>query len=206
MSKRLDLIKSLIVPTKVIADVGCDHGLIAEYCTKVAERVIASDISEKCLQKAKDKLVGAKNVSFICCDGLKYTCDEAIISGMGGILISRILREAECLPKTLIVSPHRDEGLVRTTLIELGYGIDADIPVFDRSKYYSVIRADKDCGIRQLSHLQTLFGVDCATPNDVLKKRLFQLLDTYSVAPQQNGQILSDIKAVMQLQQIVNIE
>ena len=202
MSKRLDLIKSLIVPSAVIADVGCDHGLIAEYCLGLAEQVIASDISEKCLQKARDRLSHASNITYICCDGLGYECDEAIISGMGGILIARIIREASALPRTLIVSPHRDDGLVRTTLIDLGYGIDRDIPIYDRGKYYSVIRADKDGGVKQLSHLQTLFGVNCGKPNEVLSMRLKQLYATYSLAPEANRQQLSDITAAMRLQNI----
>lgn len=202
MSERLDLIKSLIVPAKVIADVGCDHGRIAEYCANsgIAELVIASDISEKCLQKARARLGDKANVQFVCCDGLGYKCDEAVISGMGGILISQILRSAKELPKTLIVSPHRDGALVRSTLIELGYGIDRDIPIFDRGKFYSVIRADVDCKANALSDLQLKFGIDCATPNIALKTRLEQLYNIYSVAPEKNSQVLSDITAVMRLQ------
>lgn len=204
MSERLDLIKSLIVPAKVIADVGCDHGLIAEYCASsgTADIVIASDISEKCLQKAKARLGDKANVRFVCCDGLGYKCDEAVISGMGGILICQILRNAEKLPKTLIVSPHRDGALVRATLLELGYGIDRDIPIFDRGKFYSIIRADKDCKANDLSDLQLKFGVDCETPSQALKTRLEQLYNIYSVASDKNRQILSDITAVMRLQGI----
>ena len=202
MSKRLDLIKSLIVPSGVIADVGCDHGLIAEYCLNLADRVIASDISEKCLQKARDRLCHAGNITFMCCDGLGYECDEAIISGMGGILIARMLREAKALPKTLIVSPHRDEGIVRTTLIQLGYGIDRDIPIYDRGKFYSVIRADRESGVKKLSHLQTLFGADCDKPSEALARRLKQLYATYSIAPDANIQQLSDVSAAMHLQNI----
>lgn len=202
MSERLDLIKSLIVPAKVIADVGCDHGLIAEYCTAVAECVIASDISEKCLQKARTRLSGAGNVLFVCCDGLQYDCDEAIISGMGGILITQILRAAKTLPKTLIVSPHRDGALVRSTLLDLGYGIDRDLPIFDRNKFYSVIRADKDGGNRQLSPIQLTFGTDCDKPDEALKKRLRQLYKTYSVAPEANRARLDEILSAMELQGI----
>lgn len=204
MSERLDLIKSLIVPAKIIADVGCDHGRIAEYCANsgMAELVIASDISDKCLQKARLLLGDKSNVKFVCCDGLGYECDEAVISGMGGILISRILRSARQLPKTLILSPHRDGALVRATLIELGYGIDRDIPIFDRSKFYSVIRADKDCKVNVLSDLQLKFGTDCEKPNAVLKTRLEQLYKIYSVAPDKNSKLLSDITAAMHIQGI----
>lgn len=204
MSERLDVIKSLIVPSKVIADVGCDHGLIAEYCaiSGIAEYVIASDISEKCLQKAKTRLSGLPNVRFVCCDGLGYECDQAVIAGMGGILVSEIIKSAVSLPKTLIVSPHRDGGLVRRTLIELGYGIDRDIPIFDRNKFYSVVRADKACGYTELSELQIIFGKDCNVPNASLQKRLKQLYTIYSVAPEQNSARLKVITEAMKLQNI----
>ena len=204
MSERLDLIKSLIVPSRVVADVGCDHGLIAEYCAKsgIAESVIASDISEKCLQKAKTLLSGMPNVRFVCCDGLGYDCDQAVIAGMGGMLVCDILRSAHSLPKTLIASPHRDSGSVRSTLIELGYGIDRDIPIFDRNKFYYVIRADKTCGERQLTELQITFGKDCTVPNAALSKRLRQLYTIYSVAPEQNSARLKVITEAMKLQNI----
>lgn len=200
MSERLDLIKSLIVPTGTIADVGCDHGLIAEYCLTKAERVIASDISEKCLQKARSRLGDKANVRFVCCDGLKYKCDEAIISGMGGILIDRILREASYLPKTLVISPHRDSALVRQTLFDLGYGIDRDMPIFDHDKFYSIIRADRDCPHVLPSRLQLLFGMECQKPSAPLQRQLRRLYATYSVAPEVNSRILADITEAMLLQ------
>lgn len=200
MSERLELVKSLVVPATVIADVGCDHGMIAEYCSSLAECVIASDISEKCLQKAKTRLGGVKNVRFLCCDGIQYCCDEAIIAGMGGILISHILRTATHLPDTIIVSPHRDGALVRSTLIELGYGIDKDVPIFDRNKFYYVIRALKGSGNMQLDGLQLTYGMNCALPDGALKKRLLQLYAIYSVAPEANRARLEELSLMMSLQ------
>lgn len=204
MSERLDLIKSLIVPARIIADVGCDHGLIAEYCLRsgLAERIIASDISEKCLQKALDRLGGEKNVEFKCCDGLCYDCDEAIIAGMGGMLIAEIVRKAKAKPATLIVGPHTDHFALRTELLSLGYGIDSDIPIYDRGKFYAVIRATIGGGTTELSGLQLLFGKDCALPSAALTKRLKHLYAVYSVAPRQNADRLKNVIAAMRLQGI----
>ena len=94
---RLDILFDLIGEGKVFADVGCDHGYIAEMVIKSGkyEKVILSDVSAKSLQKAVDLLSSYQDkVTFIVSDGfLKYdqTPDEAIIAGMGGEEIIKIL-------------------------------------------------------------------------------------------------------------------
>ncbi len=202
MSVRLDLIKTLIEPAEIVADVGCDHGLIAEYCANsdTFGHVIASDISDKSLQKARDLLGARSNVEFVCCDGMGYECDEAVISGMGGMLICDILRNAVKLPKTVIASAHTDSDKVRKCLIELGYGIDKDVAVIDRNKFYSVIRAKQDGGTKELNDLQLLFGVDCAEPSPALESRLKRLYDVYMQAPSKNAERLEKVIAALRLQ------
>ncbi|MCH5165066.1 MAG: SAM-dependent methyltransferase [Clostridiales bacterium] len=201
---RLDVIKSLILPAERIADVGCDHAIIAEYCINSGyfKNVIASDISEKCLQKAKVRLGSAKNATFYCCDGLGYECDEAVIAGMGGLLISEILVKAKTLPQTLIVCPHRDEYTVRKTLVSLNYRIDCDIPIEDRKKHYSVIRAVKCEVAKALDELQLHFGVNYKTPNAALKSRLVKLRKAYMNAPRQNADKLDLIDRALKFQDV----
>ncbi len=202
MSGRLDVIKSLITPATIIADVGCDHAKIAAYCAEsgIAQKVIASDISEKCLQKARLRLGGADNVEFKCCDGIAYICDEAIIAGMGGLLICEILKSAERLPQTVVLCPHRDEDAVRRTLFALGYGITDDISVAERGKYYSVIRARLGVAHGEVSELQLLFGMNVARPSAALTERLKKLHATYSRAPQKNKARLQAVTAALRLQ------
>lgn len=202
MSGRLDVIKSLIEPADVIADVGCDHAKIAAHCVEIgaAQKVIASDISEKCLQKAKLLLADAKNVAFICCDGLAYDCDEAVIAGMGGLLISNILRSAKSLPKTVIACPHRDEDSVRRTLIELGYGITDDVPIAERGKYYSVIRARLGAVTDEASELQIMFGMNVARHAEALREKLKKLYAAYAHAPERNADRIKSVTAAMRLQ------
>lgn len=199
---RLDVIKSLIEPSEIIADVGCDHAKIAEYCVKngLAKQVIASDISEQCLQKARNRLNHCENVMFVCCDGIRYICDEAVIAGMGGLLISEILISAEKLPQTLVLCPHRDEDCVRKTLLSLGYGIDRDVPVQERGKFYSVIRAVLGGGQTELNELQLLFGTDCHKPNAALKAKLKALYAAYVRAPQHNKARIEKVTAALQFQ------
>ncbi|MDE6401291.1 MAG: class I SAM-dependent methyltransferase [Clostridiales bacterium] len=204
MSERLDIIISLIEPAPIIADVGCDHAKVAAYCAEngIAQKVIASDISEKCLQKARARLSGVSNAEFVCCDGIAYSCDEAVIAGMGGLLISEILKSAVSLPKTVIVSPHRDEDSVRRTLLELGYGITDDIPVMERGKYYSVIRARIGAKREEASELQILFGMNVAQSSDALREKLKKLYVAYAHAPTRNSERLKYVTAAMRLQGI----
>lgn len=199
MTDRLSAICSLVSPAPIIADVGCDHGSVASYClgNRLAEKVIASDVSEACLGKAK-RLIGERSdVEYVLCDGIRYECDEAIIAGMGGMLISRILREAHALPQTLILSPHTDFYECRRTVIELGYGIDRDISVEERKKYYAVIRAVKGGGRRALDDLELMFGAELNTPSQALAAHLLKLYNTYMLAPEKNSAKLSAVQAAL---------
>ncbi len=200
---RLDAVCSLIVPAKVIADVGCDHGLVARYLSDsvgLCEKVIASDISDKCLSKARSNLYGRANVEFVLCDGIDYDCDEAVIAGMGGILIAEIIRKAKTLPNTLVLCPHRNAEEVRKTLISLGYSIDRDIIIKERGKFYFVLRAVKGEEPINPTELQILYGMNYAEKNVVMKEYLTKQYNTYAVAPEQNKSKLDALAAAIAAQ------
>lgn len=202
--KRFDVIKSLLIPANAVADVGCDHGIIAEYCADsgMFQSVIASDISEKCLNKARERLKNKDCVRFVCADGIDYECDEAVIAGMGGLLICDILENALSLPNTLVLCPHRNADSVRRTLVKLGYGLDADIPVSENGKFYSVIRARLGGGQTDIGELEILFGLHVAEYDETLADWLKKQYNTYSVAPEANADRLKSIRAALRLQGI----
>lgn len=204
MTGRIDAISQLIEPARVIADVGCDHGLIAKYCAESgkAELVIASDISDKCLEKARTTACGLPNIEFVLADGLSYECDEAVIAGMGGLLICKILTQAEKKPSTLVLCPHRDADSVRRTVCEMGYTIDRDFTVKERGKYYSVMRAKLGVTRQSLNELQTLFGVYYDVKSVELGEYLLKLYNTYMRAPMRNDKKLTQVKAAMAAQGI----
>ena len=61
---RIEKLCSYLSPCKTFADVGCDHGYCTLYALKngLCESAVVSDISEKCLDKARvllDKFVRA---------------------------------------------------------------------------------------------------------------------------------------------------
>ena len=64
MTARLDELFSLLPPCSKFADVGCDHGYIAQRMLLSGKcgHAVISDISEKCLKKAETLLKDRKSV------------------------------------------------------------------------------------------------------------------------------------------------
>ncbi len=172
--ERLNAILSVIPACEVMADIGCDHGKLTRRALLEgrAKRVIATDISEKCLNKARELNSDLKNVKFSIGDGLEAldgeSCDVIVISGMGGNTIMNIL---EPLPDaTLILQPQSDAPALRRFLVENNYFIKEDFVTCANSKFYDIIRAEK--GSMTLNKTQLLFGAYYEKPNRYLKQRL----------------------------------
>ncbi len=149
MKERIIEIVKAIKPVKVLADVGCDHG----YVTKLAisenksEKYIISDVSEKCLNKAKKLLaeeIDGGKVTGVVSDGFKGIefCDEAVIAGMGGEEIISILTNSSFHPQTLVLQPMKNSPKLRRFLIENGYKIITDYTFSCGRKFYDLIVAE----------------------------------------------------------------
>ena len=174
ISKRLKLIADMVTPGYVTADIGTDHGFVPIYLLRenIAPRVIAVDISEGSLRKAEENAVyfhladepeekyiidgrkkrpvfaSSEKIDFRLSDGLKgITPGEAqsiIISGMGGMLMIRILTEGRDVvdqANELILSPHRDLDAVCEFVNDAGFEIAAREEFTDKKKNYTVIKA-----------------------------------------------------------------
>jgi|GEM_PF-949416 len=210
MSSRLNTIISLIEPCQIFADIGTDHGLIAKAALPFSEKVIASDISEKCLQKAKGLFQTSENVEFIISDGLKsFTQNPCIISicGLGGHTIIGILADYFSKSKTamLILQPQNDAPLLRQFLCGNNYQITHDIIIKEKSKFYTIIKTISFCNCKvrnsketqynkqeSLDLLQILFGKFYKDKSLLLKEKLQQdlkRLKTYK-ATQKNAKLI----------------
>ena len=149
MSKRFNILLSLIPDCRVFADVGCDHGYMSYEMLKIrkCDRVIVSDISAECLKKAETLLQETFPDKFtaVVSDGFENVgnCDCALIAGMGGDTISDILAAAAGrLPEYLVLQPMKNSQRVRRDLVSLGYEILRDY-TFRDGKFYDVILAKK---------------------------------------------------------------
>ena len=169
---RLAEVYALVPKTRIFADIGCDHGKLCKLIADggKAERILAVDISEMCLSKAR-ALLGDKAEYFLG-DGLEplndIVPDVTVITGMGGNTILHIL-EGRILPQ-LIISPQNDVYKVRETLVNCGYKIIEDKNVEENGKFYDLIKLVP--GEQNLSELQKTFGVFFCNGDETFMRRL----------------------------------
>ena len=135
---RLLKICELIEPNSKIIDVGADHALLDIYLNKYKNcTCLAIDISEKCIEKAKENIIKYEaNVETKVNDGLKNIKlkDEIIvISGMGTKTIKEIL-DTDIKNDLLLVS-HTKINELKEFLKEKNYQITIEKEIFDKKKY-----------------------------------------------------------------------
>lgn len=150
---RLQIAGELLSGSRVIADIGCDHGRL---CCALLQRdqtlrCIASDVSAPSLQKAETlgRRVGVSDRLLLRCgDGLSVLnngeADAVALLGMGGTLMVQLLSACETPlmgAKKLVVQPMRAEADIRRYLYENGYHIEDDRVVEDAGRLYQVFSA-----------------------------------------------------------------
>lgn len=153
VTPRLQAALELLSGYDTVADIGCDHGRLtaALLQTDACTRVIASDVSEPSLEKAKwliNRIGLLDRVSFRVGDGCAvlrpYECDAAALLGMGGTLMCRLLDA--CDPplmgaKAVVLQPMRAQDDIRSYLYLHRYHIAEDRIVLDHGRYYQVFKA-----------------------------------------------------------------
>lgn len=169
LSDRMQAIVDMCDNVRTIADIGCDHGYITAELVleEKADRVISTDISEKCLNKAIllcDSMNIASFVSFRQGDGFSVITksdkvNQAVIAGMGGREIISIL---ENRPKKLfdfILQPQSDVPLLREYLIENNFMFVVDKLMKEDGKYYNLMKVTKRKGRVRYNPLEVYFGI-----------------------------------------------
>ena len=156
--KRLLLCAELIQPCDTVADVGTDHGYLGIHLLREGKcaRVIAADLREKPLASAKsnaEEYGVADRMTFLLSDGLeKFTpgeFDTLVLAGMGGDLITRILKDAPWLEgrdETMILQPQSAANDLRRWLGDRGWSIDRERLVRDGHFLYSVMSVRPEQG------------------------------------------------------------
>lgn len=149
LDPRLKAVLNEIKPCEVIADIGADHGKIAVSAKLggLAKKVIASDISEPSVAKARTLAIqyGAE-VDIRVGEGITTLStdeyDTVIIAGMGGIEISLILNKAIKKFRRYIFAPHTKAYELRKFLSDKGILPIRDYKVYSKGKYYDIISAE----------------------------------------------------------------
>jgi tRNA (adenine22-N1)-methyltransferase len=152
LSRRLMAIADLARSGECVCDVGCDHAHIPIRLLQEGrfKRAIGMDVIEGPLEKAAGNLslYGMQDrIGLRLSDGLDAFCigeaDTLVITGMGGMLIIKILSEAAELIERfdeLILSPQSDIYAVRKYLSERCYAFIDEAEILEDGKFYTLMK------------------------------------------------------------------
>lgn len=185
ISQRLLLCAALVPPGARVADVGCDHGYLGIHLLKTgtAKHVIATDLREKPLEKAREnaRRLGADGeMDFFVADGLSAVSpgqvDTIVIAGMGGDNIAAILEAAPWVKDptyTLILQPQTSGNDLRRYLGQAGFTIVTEHLVRDGGFLYFAMVVRFGGGV-PLSPGQQYLSLPLLTSGDPLLPDYFE--------------------------------
>ena len=149
-----DVIEKYDFQTAVVADIATDHGYLAELLSRNerVSKVLATDISQKCLDKTNELKQRYKldKIETKLGDGLEPIefVDLAILAGIGGYEIIKILSRQNTLKNgknkcnLFVLQPSKNALELRLFLIEKNIKIVSDFIVFSSGRFYPIIIAD----------------------------------------------------------------
>lgn len=152
ISKRLLCCASMVPPDARVADIGTDHGYLGIHLLQagISPHVIACDLRKGPLENARRnaRQFGAQDaMEFRLSDGLEKIAPEeidcAVLAGMGGDLIVRILSACSWRAReglTLVLQPQSAGNVLRRWLYSEGLELLREEPVQDGSFLYTVMR------------------------------------------------------------------
>ncbi len=170
LSERLKKIAECVEYADCIADIGTDHAYlpIALIQNKKAKRVIASDLREKPLVRAKNNIneVGLSGEIDVRqaygARGLKpHEADAVVMSGMGGDLMLKIIADRPEVFKELdamYLSPQSEIYDFRKGLMKIGYRIEDEWMVEDDHKFYFIIKAHEGHEEEEYKECELYYG------------------------------------------------
>jgi len=163
---RLRIAADLVPEGLTAADIGCDHGWCALALTAKCPRVIAADISEESLEKARKRAVdrhGRIRFETRLGDGLSVLspgeAEALVITGMSGDTIAGILEKGRAVAeqaKVLVLQPVQGQEDLRRWLERSGWRIDAERMSRDGTHTHVLMRCVP--GEEELDELQAFAG------------------------------------------------
>ena len=155
MSKRLQMVAGMVTPGMVLADIGTDHAYIPiELVLRgTVTSAIAMDVNQGPLDRAKINIAESGvsgKIDTRLSDGMQALLPgevtSAVIAGMGGHLMHRILREGlerGILDgmKELILQPQSEVFKVRIFLRDNGWKIIDEKMLKEDGKFYVMMKA-----------------------------------------------------------------
>lgn len=151
---------------------GTDHAFVPIYLIKngTVDKAWASDVNSGPLKSAEKNALecGVRDrIGFFLSDGLdscrccENLYDHVVIAGMGGELISDIIRRSDYLREkrpVLILQPMTMQPYLRGTLASNGYSILYDEIVSEDNRFYTVLVCRFNGERNSLTEFETFFG------------------------------------------------
>ena len=165
ISKRLKKIASLVDKNVNVVDIGCDHALLDIYLTlNNNNKCIASDLRQNIIEQAFkniEKYNLENKIKLITSDGTKNIKiplnSTIVISGMGASTIVNILQNTDHTNiDNLVIQSNNDLELLRKKTILLNYYIFDEEVIYDKNKYYVIIKFKK--GYKKYTKKELEFG------------------------------------------------
>lgn len=156
LSKRLMAAVDMVTEGFAVLDVGCDHAYTSiELVKKKSPCAVASDVRPGPLKAAREHIEEAgleDKITTVLADGVPRNIvsllpenvpASLVITGMGGMLIIKILSEAAELIERfdeLILSPQSDIYAVRKYLSERCYAFIDEAEILEDGKFYTLMK------------------------------------------------------------------
>lgn len=194
---RIESIYSLIDENDKVVDVGCDQAKLSIMLAKRNQKSIASDISEKVINRASksikelslDNLIDLRVSNGL--DNIKENeADTLILSGMGTHTILDIISNTNIKFKKVITISNNYHDILRVKMNDLGYKINKELIIKENNKYYNLI--EFILGNNNLSKEEELIGlnhIDKTMYNEYLNYLLDKYLNIQKQSKNQNKKI-----------------
>ena len=164
MTKRLELIASLVDKDAKVIDIGTDHAYLLIMLYEKGIKGMGTDIHQNALDGAKKNLEEyhlENEIPLVLADGLKNVdvngYNTLVIAGMGYMSINHILDGSELGNiKCIIIQSNNDYDKVRYLLNKLEYTLEVEKIIIDKKKIYHVMKYTK--GKEVLTDEEILLG------------------------------------------------
>lgn len=161
LSRRLQAVAAMVTAGYTLADIGTDHAYIPIYLVEhqIVPRAMAMDINEGPLDRARahveeHSLTG--QIALRLSDGMKELrpgeAQSAVIAGMGGALMIRILQDSKETVESLrecILQPQSEIAKVRAFLLQEGFLFIQEDMVEEDGKFYPMMKVVPGTAARQ---------------------------------------------------------